>query len=588
MTQFESSIKIIPANIEIIFNTISDLKNLEKIKDRLPVDKIQDFSCDTDSCSFSINPVGSLGLRIIEREPYKTIKFETEKSPVSLFLWIQLLPVTDQETKIKITCRAELNMLIKGMVSKPLQDGIEKLADMLTTITYDKKIFHGTETLGKECSGKCGYRPIYSRERQRNGSLSGPVRHIGLYCPHYYARKYRIIDKNELDILTGELRNIYTIAEKGEFIIEDGIEDVHSQVELMLTRKLGDIGKKIHSGRSRNDQVLVDLKLFIRSEIKTLVELSDNLINALIRQSDTYKNILMPGYTHLQVAMPSSFGLWFGAYAESLVDDLTVMQAAYRICNRNPLGSAAGYGSSFPLNRTMTTRLLGFDSMDYNVVYAQMGRGKTERIVASAMGSIAATLSKLAFDACLFNSQNFGFIKLPDEYTTGSSIMPHKKNPDVFELTRAKCNKIQALPYQITLISNNLPSGYFRDLQIIKEVFLPAFDELKECLRMVTEMMSHMTVNTHILDDDKYKLIFSVEEVNRLTLSGVPFRDAYKQVGLSIEAGTFEPDKHVQHTHEGSIGNLCNDRISLLKQQVIDGFDFNKIETAEAALLGKS
>ena len=287
-------------------------------------------------------------------------------------------------------------------------------------------------------------------------------------------------------------------------------------------------------------------------------------------------------------AMPSSFGLWFGAYAESLVDDLTVMQAAYRICNRNPLGSAAGYGSSFPLNRTMTTRLLGFDSMDYNVVYAQMGRGKTERIVASAMGSIAATLSKLAFDACLFNSQNFGFIKLPDEYTTGSSIMPHKKNPDVFELTRAKCNKIQALPYQITLISNNLPSGYFRDLQIIKEVFLPAFDELKECLRMVTEMMSHMTVNTHILDDDKYKLIFSVEEVNRLTLSGVPFRDAYKQVGLSIEAGTFEPDKHVQHTHEGSIGNLCNDRISLLKQQVIDGFDFNKIETAEAALLGKS
>lgn len=397
-----------------------------------------------------------------------------------------------------------------------------------------------------------------------------------------------LLTKNELDILTGELRNIYTIAEKGEFIIEDGIEDVHSQVELMLTRKLGDIGKKIHSGRSRNDQVLVDLKLFIRSEIKTLVELSDNLINALIRQSDTYKNILMPGYTHLQVAMPSSFGLWFGAYAESLVDDLTVMQAAYRICNRNPLGSAAGYGSSFPLNRTMTTRLLGFDSMDYNVVYAQMGRGKTERIVASAMGSIAATLSKLAFDACLFNSQNFGFIKLPDEYTTGSSIMPHKKNPDVFELTRAKCNKTQALPYQITLISNNLPSGYFRDLQIIKEVFLPAFDELKECLRMVTEMMSHMTVNTHILDDDKYKLIFSVEEVNRLTLSGVPFRDAYKQVGLSIEAGTFEPDKHVQHTHEGSIGNLCNDRISLLKQQVIDGFDFNKIETAEAALLGKS
>ena len=397
-----------------------------------------------------------------------------------------------------------------------------------------------------------------------------------------------LLTKDELDILTEELRNIYAVTEKGKFVIEDGIEDVHSQVELMLTRKLGDIGKKIHSGRSRNDQVLVDLKLFIRSEIKTLVELCDNLINALIRQSDTYKDVLMPGYTHLQVAMPSSFGLWFGAYAESLVDDLIVMQAAYRICNRNPLGSAAGYGSSFPLNRTMTTRLLGFDSMDYNVVYAQMGRGKTERIVAAAMGSFAATLAKLSFDACMFNSQNFGFIKLPDEYTTGSSIMPHKKNPDVFELTRAKCNKIQALPYQITLIANNLPSGYFRDLQIIKEVFLPAFDELKDCLQIVTEMMSHMTVNTHILDDDKYKLMFSVEEVNRLTLSGVPFRDAYKQVGLNIEAGTFEPDKQIRHTHEGSIGNLCNDHISLLKQQVIDGFDFYKTEEAEASLLGKA
>lgn len=397
-----------------------------------------------------------------------------------------------------------------------------------------------------------------------------------------------LLTKEELDTLTKELRNIYAVTEEGKFVIEEGIEDVHSQVELMLTRKLGDVGKKIHSGRSRNDQVLVDLKLFIRSEIKTLVELCDNLISALIRQSNTHKETLMPGYTHLQVAMPSSFGLWFGAYAESLVDDLVVVQAAYRICNRNPLGSAAGYGSSFPLNRTMTTRLLGFDSMDYNVVYAQMGRGKTERIVASAMASIAATLSKLAFDACMFNSQNFGFIKLPDEYTTGSSIMPHKKNPDVFELTRAKCNKIQALPYQITLISNNLPSGYFRDLQIIKEVFLPAFDELKDCLRMATEMMRHMTVNTQILDDDKYKLLFSVEEVNRLTLSGVPFRDAYKQVGLSIEAGTFEPDKQVHHTHEGSIGNLCNDHISLLKQQIIDGFDFYKTEEAEAALLGKA
>ena len=394
-----------------------------------------------------------------------------------------------------------------------------------------------------------------------------------------------LLTKNELDILTGELRNIYTIAEKGEFIIEDGIEDVHSQVELMLTRKLGDIGKKIHSGRSRNDQVLVDLKLFIRSEIKTLVELSDNLINALIRQSNTYKNILMPGYTHLQVAMPSSFGLWFGAYAESLVDDLTVMQAAYRICNRNPLGSAAGYGSSFPLNRTMTTRLLGFDSMDYNVVYAQMGRGKTERIVTSAMGSIAATLSKLAFDACLFNSQNFGFIKLPDEYTTGSSIMPHKKNPDVFELTRAKCNKIQGLPTQITLICNNLPSGYFRDLQIIKEVFLPAFDELNDCLTMVTHMMREIKVNEHILDDDKYALVFSVEEVNKRVLNGVPFRDAYKQVGLEIEAGQFVPQKQVNHTHEGSIGNLSNDKIAALMKEIMNTFQFEKVNQAEKELI---
>ena len=392
---------------------------------------------------------------------------------------------------------------------------------------------------------------------------------------------------DELDRLVEELRRIYVIAEKGEFVIEDGVEDVHSQVELMLTRKLGDIGKKIHSGRSRNDQVLVDLKLFTRSEIKELVTLCYRLFNILVDQSEKYKNVLMPGYTHLQIAMPSSFGLWFGAYAESLVDDLTVLQAAYRVCNRNPLGSAAGYGSSFPLNRTMTTRLLGFDSMDYNVVYAQMGRGKTERIVASAMASIAATLSKLAFDACLFNSQNFGFIKLPDEYTTGSSIMPHKKNPDVFELTRARCNKIQALPYEITLISNNLPSGYFRDLQIIKEAFLPSFSNLKECLVMVTQMMTHLTVNQHILDDDKYKLIFSVEEVNRLTLSGVPFRDAYKKVGLDIEAGKFDHDKEVHHSHEGSIGNLCNDRIQLLMQQIIDGFNFYKIENAEQNLLGR-
>lgn len=396
-----------------------------------------------------------------------------------------------------------------------------------------------------------------------------------------------LLTRDELDTLTAELRRIYAVAEAGEFAIEEGIEDVHSQVELMLTRKLGDIGKKIHSGRSRNDQVLVDLKLFIRSELQQIVELTDHLFTTLIAQSEKYKEVLMPGYTHLQVAMPSSFGLWFGAYAESLVDDLTVLLAAYKVSNRNPLGSAAGYGSSFPLNRSLTTQLLGFDSMNYNVVYAQMGRGKTERIVASALASIAATLAKLAFDACLFNSQNFGFIKLPDAYTTGSSIMPHKKNPDVFELTRAKCNKIQALPYQITLIANNLPSGYFRDLQIIKEVFLPSFDELKDCLHMVEQMMSRITVNDHILDDKRYDPIFSVEEVNRLTLEGTPFRDAYKQVGLRIEAGDFTPDKNLHHTHEGSIGNLCNEQITALEKQVVQDFDFGKTRTAFDALLGR-
>ena len=393
-----------------------------------------------------------------------------------------------------------------------------------------------------------------------------------------------LLAKEELTVLLAELKNIYAVADRGEFVIEEGVEDVHSQVELMLTRRLGDIGKKIHSGRSRNDQVLLDLKLYTRAQIRELVELTNGLFEVLISQSNRYKEVLMPGYTHLQIAMPSSFGLWFGAYAESLADDLQMMQAAYKVCNRNPLGSAAGYGSSFPLNRQMTTDLLGFDSMDYNVVYAQMGRGKMERTVAFAMAGIAATLSKLAFDACMFNSQNFGFIKLPDQFTTGSSIMPHKKNPDVFELTRAKCNKIQGLPQQITLICNNLPSGYFRDLQIIKEVFLPAFDELKDCIRMVTHMMREVKVNDHILEDDKYALLFSVEEVNRLVLEGVPFRDAYKQVGLNIEAGKFTPNKAVSHTHEGSIGNLCNDSISALMQNIIDGFSFSKVNEAEKEL----
>ncbi len=394
-----------------------------------------------------------------------------------------------------------------------------------------------------------------------------------------------LLTKEELNVLLAELRNIYAVADRGEFIIEEGIEDVHSQVELMLTRRLGDMGKKIHSGRSRNDQVLLDLKLFTRSQIQELVELVSDLFDVLISQSNRYKDVLLPGYTHLQVAMPSSFGLWFGAYAESLVDDLQLMQAAYRICNRNPLGSAAGYGSSFPLNRQMTTDLLGFDSLDYNVVYAQMGRGKMERTVAFAMAGIAATLSKLAFDACMFNSQNFGFIKLPDQFTTGSSIMPHKKNPDVFELTRAKCNKLQGLPQQIILISNNLPSGYFRDLQIIKEVFLPAFDELKDCLRMVTHMMREVKVNEHILDDDKYSLLFSVEEVNRRVLAGMPFRDAYKQVGLDIEAGKFIPSKSVNHTHEGSIGYLCNESITAMMRSVIGSFSFERMNEAEKKLI---
>lgn len=396
-----------------------------------------------------------------------------------------------------------------------------------------------------------------------------------------------LLTADELKILLEELKKIYASVERGEFVIEDGVEDVHSQVELMLTRRLGDVGKKIHSGRSRNDQVLVDLKLFIRAQLKSVAEAVERLFHVLISQSNRYKDVLMPGYTHLQIAMPSSFGLWFGAYAESLVDDMVFLQAAYKVCNRNPLGSAAGYGSSFPLDREMTTRLLGFDSMNYNVVYAQMGRGKVERNVSFALASIAGTLSKMAFDACMFSCQNFGFVKLPDECTTGSSIMPHKKNPDVFELTRAKCNKIQTLPQQIMMIMNNLPSGYFRDLQIIKEVFLPAFEELEDCLQMATYIMDKVKINEHILDDDKYLYMFSVEEVNRLAAEGMPFRDAYKKVGLDIEAGKFTHEKTVHHTHAGSIGNLCNDKIEELMQQAVSGFNFEKVEEAEKALLGR-
>ena len=394
-----------------------------------------------------------------------------------------------------------------------------------------------------------------------------------------------LIGKDELPVLLRELRAIYDQTQRGEFVIEEGIEDVHSQVELMLTRRLGDMGKKIHSGRSRNDQVLVDLKLFTRHQLQLVAESVKDLFDQLIAKSNQYKDVLMPGYTHLQVAMPSSFGLWFGAYAESLCDDMLFLQAAYRMTNRNPLGSAAGYGSSFPLNRQMTTELLGFDSMNYNVVYAQMGRGKMERNVSFALASIAGTMAKLAFDACLFNSQNFGFVRLPKECTTGSSIMPHKKNPDVFELIRAKSNKLQALPQQVTLIMNNLPCGYFRDLQIIKEVFLPAFGEILDCLRMTAYIINKIEVNDHILDDPRYDPMFSVEEVNRLATQGMPFRDAYKKVGLDIEAGRFSPDKDIHHTHEGSIGNLCNDRICLLMDGILTQFGFERVAKAEKELL---
>ena len=394
-----------------------------------------------------------------------------------------------------------------------------------------------------------------------------------------------LLEKEELEKLLAELRHIYQLCEDGKFSIEKDVEDVHSEVELMLTRKLGDMGKKIHSGRSRNDQVLVDLKLFTRHELMEVVDNVKALFDELIQKSNQYKDVLMPGYTHLQIAMPSSFGLWFGAYAEGLADDMLYLQAAWRMTNRNPLGSAAGYGSSFPLNRQMTTDILGFDSMDYNVVYAQMGRGKMERNVAFAMATVAGTLAKMAFDACMFNCQNFQFVKLPKECTTGSSIMPHKKNPDVFELIRAKSNKLQSLPQQIMMIMNNLPVGYFRDLQIIKEVFLPAFDELNDCLRMAAYIINKMEGNDHILDNPMYDPMFSVEEVNRLAAAGMPFRDAYKKVGLEIEAGEVVSNKDIHHTHEGSIGNLCNDKIQALMEQTMAEFSFDKVRNAEKKLL---
>lgn len=394
-----------------------------------------------------------------------------------------------------------------------------------------------------------------------------------------------LMNADDLEAVQTELKSIYKEILQGNFKIQEGVEDVHSQVELLLTKRIGEAGKKIHSGRSRNDQVLVDLKLFFRQEIKNLVGNTTTLFGLLLNLSEEHKDKLLPGYTHLQIAMPSSFGLWFGAYAESLVDDMELMLAAWKVCNKNPLGSAAGYGSSFPLNRTMTTELLGFDSMNYNVVYAQMGRGKTERILAQAMSSVAATLAKLAMDACLFINQNFGFIKFPDELTTGSSIMPHKKNPDVFELIRARCNKVQALPNEISLMTANLPSGYHRDLQLLKESLFPAFTSLNECLEMTTYMLKHISIKDGILDDPKYAYLFSVEAVNEEVLNGLPFREAYKKVGLEIESGNFKAPASVKHVHEGSIGNLCNPQIADAYSSVISSFNFKKVEDAIDALV---
>jgi argininosuccinate lyase len=394
-----------------------------------------------------------------------------------------------------------------------------------------------------------------------------------------------LLSKEELALLEVELKNIYQLIQKGNFKLNEGVEDIHSQVELMLTQKLGDVGKKIHSARSRNDQVLVDLKLFLRSEIEKLVFSTKAFFDLLIQQSEKHKDDLLPGYTHLQLAMPSSFGLWFGAYAESLVDDLITLQAAFEVVNKNPLGSAAGYGSSFPINRKMTTDLLGFEELNYNVVYAQMGRGKTERIVSSALANIAATLSRLSMDACLYLNQNFSFISFPEELTTGSSIMPHKKNPDVFELIRSHCNRIQALPNEIMLMTTNLPSGYHRDLQLIKEHIIPAFQNLQSCLEMAGLMISNVVVKKDLLKNEQYQYLFSVDEVNKLVLQGVPFRDAYKQIGNDIDKGKFTYSPSPSHTHEGSIGNLQHQQVILMMDKVMSRFNFTKVEDALKQLL---
>lgn len=397
-----------------------------------------------------------------------------------------------------------------------------------------------------------------------------------------------LLSPEEKEDLVAALKAIYPTTLTGHhqpFRIEEGVEDVHSQVELLLTRKLGDTGKKIHAARSRNDQVLVDLKLYLRHEIEMLVTDVQAFFSLLLQQSDHFKDHLLPGYTHLQLAMPSSFGLWFGAYAEGLVDDMITLCAAYEVVNKNPLGSAAGYGSSFPVNRTLTTQLLGFSELNYNVVYAQMGRGKTERIVAQALANVADTLARLSMDMCLYLNQNFSFVSFPAELTTGSSIMPHKQNPDVFELIRSHCNRIKALPNEIMMMTTNLPSGYHRDLQLLKDHLFPAIKTLKDCLDMAGLMLSNIQVKEDILRDEKYKHLFSVEAVNQLALQGIPFRDAYKQVGLDIAAGTFQAPQGLNHTHEGSIGNLCNEEIQNMMNKIIARFDFEKVHRAIASLL---
>lgn len=389
-----------------------------------------------------------------------------------------------------------------------------------------------------------------------------------------------LLKEEEAAQLREELKKIYHQIEAGEFVIAENIEDVHSQVEYLLTEKSGDVGKKIHSARSRNDQVLVDVKLFLRHEIMQLVQHIESFFELLQQKSETFKDHLLPGYTHLQIAMPSSFGLWFGAYAESLVDDVETLRSAYAVSNKNPLGSAAGYGSSFPINRTLTTELLGFDDLNYNVVYAQMGRGKAERITAQALANVADTLAKMSMDACLYLNQNFDFISFPAELTTGSSIMPHKKNPDVFELIRSHCNRIKALPNEITMMTTNLPSGYHRDLQLLKENLFPAFTVLHQCLDMAALMFDNINIKKDILFDKKYQYLFSVEAVNKLVLQGIPFRDAYKKIGEDIEQGKFTYDTNLTHTHEGSIGNLQNEAIARQMQQVIASFNFGKVNAA--------